>query len=137
MICLAILSDDRVLDSAHSTIRAGHLQRAERFIRDRLKDPELGPQAVAEAGGISLRYLQGLFRDAGTSVHAYIRDCRLDRCAEDLAEAANPRSIAEIGYRWGFADQSHFSKQFRARFGRTPGDARRAAAVRAEPMREA
>lgn len=125
LLCLSILGDGRVLDSAVSPIRAGHLHRAEQHIRDHLKSVDLGPQAVAEACGISLRYLQGLFKDAGKSVNGFIRDTRLDRCAEDLAQASDPRSIAEIAYRWGFADQSQFCKHYRARFGCTPSETRR------------
>jgi AraC-like DNA-binding protein len=127
MLCLSIVSDDRVLDSSVSSIRAGHLHRAEQYIRDYLKDPALGPQAVAEAGGISLRYLQGLFQDSGKSINGFIRDSRLDHCAEDLMSVTNTSTIAEIAYRWGFADQSQFCRHYRSRFGCSPGDTRREA----------
>lgn len=131
MLCLSIVSDDRVLDSSLSSVRAGHLHRAEQFICDNLKNRELGPQAVADAGGISLRYLQDLFQESGKSINGFIRDRRLDRCAEDLALVADTRTIAEIAYRWGFADQSQFCKQYRARFERSPTDTRREAFARA------
>lgn len=127
MLCLSIVSDDRVLDSAVSPIRASHLHRAEQYIRDNLKDPELGPQAVAEACGISLRYLQGLFQDSDKSINSFIRDCRLDRCAEDLMSLTAKGTIAEVAYRWGFADQSQFCKHYRTRFGCSPSDTRRQA----------
>ncbi|MFB2550498.1 AraC-like ligand-binding domain-containing protein [Ensifer soli] len=131
MLCLSIVSDERVLNSSVSSIRAGHLHRAEQYIRDNLKDPALGPQAVAEACGISLRYLQGLFQDSDASIVGFIRDSRLDHCAEELMSATNTATIAEIAYRWGFADQSQFSKHYRARFGRSPSDTRREAVARA------
>lgn len=127
MLCLSIVSDDRVLDSAVSPIRASHLHRAEQYIRDNLKDPDLGPQAVAEACGISLRYLQGLFQDSDKSINSFIRDCRLDRCAEDLMSLTAKGTIAEVAYRWGFADQSQFCKHYRTRFGCSPSDTRRQA----------
>ena len=127
MLCLSIVSDDRVLDSTVSPIRASHLHRAEQYIRDNLKNPELGPQSVAEACGISLRYLQGLFQDSDKSVNSFIRDCRLDRCAEDLMSLTARGTIAEIAYRWGFADQSQFCKHYRTRFGCSPSDTRRQA----------
>jgi AraC-like DNA-binding protein len=131
MLCLSIVSDDRVLDSSVSSIRAGHLHRAEQYIRDNLKNVSLGPQAVAEAGGISLRYLQGLFQDSQTSINGFIRDSRLDRCAEDLMAVTSTATIAEIAYRWGFADQSQFCRHYRTRFGCSPSDTRR------EAMRQA
>lgn len=129
MLCLAIRSDDRVLDSHVSPIRAAHLQRAEQYIRDHLKDADLRPQSVAEACGISLRYLQRLFTDSEKSINGFIRDTRLERCAEDLANVANKKSVAEIAYRWGFADQSQFCKHYRAQFGVTPTETRRKAAA--------
>lgn len=131
MLCLSVVSDDRVLDSSVSSVRAGHLHRAEQYIRDNLKNCDLGPHAVAEACGISLRYLQGLFQDSNKSINGFIRDSRLDRCAEDLTLVADTRTIAEIAYRWGFADQSQFCKHYRARFGCSPTDTRREAFARA------
>ena len=131
MLCLSIVSDDRVLDSNVSSIRAGHLHRAEQYIRDNIKSRHLGPQAVAEAGGISLRYLQGLFQENKKSINGFIRDSRLDHCAEELMSVTSTATIAEIAYRWGFADQSQFCRHYRARFGCSPGETRREAALRA------
>ncbi|NTJ43857.1 helix-turn-helix domain-containing protein [Agrobacterium larrymoorei] len=131
MLCLSIVSDNRVLDSSISSIRAGHLHRAEQYIRDNIKNRSLGPHAVAEAGGISLRYLQGLFQESNKSINGFIRDSRLDHCSEELMSVTNNSTIAEIAYRWGFADQSQFCRHYRTRFGCSPGDTRREAALRA------
>ncbi len=130
MLCLSIVSDDRVLDSSISSIRAGHLHRAEQYIRDNIKDAALGPQAVAEAGGISLRYLQDLFQASNKSINGFIRDSRLERCAEELMSVTGTAKIAEIAYRWGFADQSQFCRHYRSKFGCSPSDTRREAALR-------
>ncbi|WP_339947206.1 helix-turn-helix domain-containing protein [uncultured Albimonas sp.] len=131
LLCLSIRSDERVLDSNVSSIRAAHLHRAEQYIRDNLKDPDLGPAQVAEACGISLRYLQRLFSEREQSIIGFIRDKRLNRCAEEL-RAARAVSVAEIAYRWGFSDQSRFSRLYRTRFGCTPTETRRAAAAERE-----
>ncbi|EAR50102.1 transcriptional regulator, AraC family protein [Oceanicola granulosus HTCC2516] len=128
LLCLAIQRDDRVLHSQTSSVRAAHLFRAEQVIRDRLKDRDLTPQAVADACGISLRYLQQLFAETEQSVQGYIRERRLSRCDEDLRQPGRSDSVAEIAYRWGFADQSQFSRHYKARFGRTPRAARKEAA---------
>lgn len=127
MLCLAIRSDKRVLDSNTSSIRAAHLCRAEQFIRETLKNPDLSPQMVADVCGISLRYLQQLFSEAGESINGYIRDRRLIRCSEDLRAGGHGGTVAEIAYRWGFADQSQFSKHYRAKFGCTPTETRKEA----------
>ncbi|MER7480278.1 AraC family transcriptional regulator [Streptomyces sp. NPDC126510] len=33
-------------------------------------------------------------------------------------------TIAEVAHPWGFASQAHFTRVFRSRFGRTPGETR-------------
>lgn len=127
LLCLTIRGDGRVLHSNLSSVRAAHLGRAEQFIRENLKDPDLSPQAVAEACGISLRYLQQLFTETDQSIHTYIRERRLRRCDEELRGGGRGRTVAEIAYRWGFTDQSQFSKQYKLRFGRPPTATRREA----------
>ena len=128
LLCLTIAADQRVLGSNQSSIRAAHLARAEQFIRENLKDPALSPQMVADGCGISLRYLQRLFHETDQSIITYIRERRLKRSDEDLRSSIARVSIAEIAYRWGFADQSHFSKHYKAHFGRTPSETRKEAA---------
>jgi len=120
LLCLAMRSDDRILDSSSSTIRAAHLQRAEQFIRDNLANPKLNSQLVAEACGISLRYLQRLFAEADHSIVGYIRDKRLTRCDEALKLVNDTSTVANIAYKWGFYDQAQFCKYYRSRFGCTP-----------------
>ncbi len=125
LLCLSMRSDDRILDSTTSTIRAAHLQRAEQFIRDNLANPNLNSQVVAESCGISLRYLQRLFAENDHSVVGYIRDKRLTRCHETLKMANNTSSMAQIAHKWGFYDQAQFCKHYRNRFGCTPTDTRK------------
>ncbi len=126
LLCLAIRKDDRVLDSNMSSIRAAHLHRAEQFIRNNLSNEDLSSSIVAEACNVSLRYLQQLFLGADKSISGFIREKRLVRAREDLSvEAAT--TIAEIAHRWGFSDQSQFNKAYRAQFGCTPTETRKAA----------
>lgn len=127
LLCLAIMNDQRVLTSNLSSVRAAHLSRAETFIRDHLKDPDLNPGKVAEGCGISLRYLQRLFHETDQSIQSYIRERRLNRCNEELRSKRLGRSISDIAYDWGFADQAQFSKYYRSRFGKTASETRREA----------
>ena len=124
LLCLAIESDERVLDSNLSSVRAAHLFRAEQYIRSNLAKRDLQPQSAADACGISLRYLQRLFTDSNRSISEWIREQRLLMCDEELRRANSPHTISEIAYRWGFADQSQFSKHYRAYFGQSPSEAR-------------
>ena len=126
LLCLAIRNDDRVLDSNTSSIRAAHLHRAEQYIRNNLSNEDLSSALVAEACNVSLRYLQQLFSGADKSVTGFIREKRLVRAREDL-RVDGATTIAEIAHRWGFSDQSQFNKAYRAHFGCTPTDTRKAA----------
>lgn len=126
LLCLAIRKDDRVLDSNMSSIRAAHLHRAEQFIRNNLSNEELSSSLVAEACNVSLRYLQQLFLGADKSISGFIREKRLVRAREDLS-VESTTTIAEIAHRWGFSDQSQFNKAYRAQFGCTPTETRKAA----------
>jgi len=101
--------------------RAAQLLRIKMYIEDHLRDPELSPDQIARAHGISTRYLSKLFETAGTSVARFVWEQRLARIHGDLGESALAgRSISEIAFGWGFNDMSHFSRAFRARFGDCP-----------------
>ena len=81
--------------------------------------------SVAAGCGISVRYLHELLRETNTPLGQWIRDRRLQAAHEDLSDPANTRSIGEIAYARGFADQAQFSRAFRARFGMTASALRR------------
>ncbi len=124
LLALALQSDERVISSGGSTVRAAHLARIETFVRRYIDDPQLGPDDVAAGCGISVRYLHELLRDTNQTLGQWIRDQRLAAAQEDLADMRDKRSIGEIAYARGFADQAQFSRAFRARYGITPKEAR-------------
>ncbi|MCK0198174.1 helix-turn-helix domain-containing protein [Ancylobacter sp. 6x-1] len=126
LLAMAVESDERVLGSNSSSVRNAHLHRCEQFIRTRLGDTRLVPQMVADGCGISLRYLHQIFEAEGTTVCAYIRNQRLFACDAMLRDPACRKAISQIAYEWGFGDQAQFSRNYRARFGCTPSDARAA-----------
>jgi len=96
------------------------LNRILRYIETRLEDGSMSPKAIAEANGISVRYLYLLFSERGSTVAGWIRERRLARCRADLEDANGSRTIAEVAYRWGFSDSAHFSRLFKATYGMSP-----------------
>lgn len=83
---------------------------------------ELRPRDVAQALGISLRYLHKIFAASGTTFSAYVARERLERARGVLD---NPRlrqqTLTDIAHRFGFYDLSHFSRSFSRRYGMSPG----------------
>ncbi len=112
--------------SQQSAVRAAHLARIENFVRAHLADSGLAPQRIADACGVSLRYLHLLFKDTGDSVSQWIRDLRLQAAHEALSRADGRTSITRVAFDSGFGDQAQFSHAFRAKFGHAPSELLRA-----------
>ncbi|MGC2856253.1 GlxA family transcriptional regulator [Novispirillum sp. DQ9] len=89
-----------------------------------IADP-LGLEHLAALSGLGLRQFQRLFSERlGTTAMAFYRDLRLAK-ADDLLRQS-PLSILEVGLATGFPNPAHFARCFRARFGLSPGEVRRA-----------
>jgi AraC family transcriptional regulator, positive regulator of tynA and feaB len=94
------------------------------IIKDRFADPNISPSEVAAEMGISLRYLQSLFTDRGSTCSHYISSLRLDHAAHLIERRASMKTgqpLAEIAYACGFRDYTYFARGFRRRFSTTPG----------------
>lgn len=95
--------------------------RATSFIDAHLSSPDLTPSAVAAAHHVSLRYIQRVFQQHGTTVSEEIRRKRLHRCARDLTDPGlRHHTIRAIATRWGFPRPAEFSRAFRAATGTSP-----------------
>nr|SBO94425.1 Transcriptional regulator, AraC family [Nonomuraea gerenzanensis] len=105
------------------------LMRVHTFIEQRLGDIDLDPASVAAAHHISVRYLHRLFESENTTVAAWIRQRRLERCRADLISGATG-SVSAVGARWGLPDAAHFSRLFRQAYGMPPAEYRRNHTVR-------
>ncbi len=98
--------------------------RVRGIIKDGFADPDLDPREVAARAGISLRYLQKLFTQRGSTCSEFIYSFRLDYAAHLLQRQSAlgaSRAFREIAYASGFRDYSHFARKFRQRFGHAPG----------------
>lgn len=101
--------------------------RIQAWARDHLREESLTPRALARQHNISLRYLQLLFAEQGTSPARWIRDERLARCYEDLRDPRHDHlTIAAIGNRWGLCGgASQLCHLFREQYGCPPSEVRR------------
>lgn len=107
---------------------AALLRRVLRYMDQHYSDCNLSPEKVAEANGISTRYLHCIFQKSGLGVSRWIWERRLNATRKDLLDPAkfNMR-VSEIAFSHGFNTAAHFSRSFRARFGVSPKQLRAAA----------
>jgi AraC family transcriptional regulator, positive regulator of tynA and feaB len=93
--------------------------RAQAFIREHLRDPDLSIEQISSALGCTKRYLHMLFSERGMTVSDHIWRERLLHCRQEL-EAHAGKTITDVAFSWGFSSSSHFSRVFRKCFGVVP-----------------
>ena len=98
--------------------------RARRYIEAHLYDPDLTPDGVRQASGLSRATLYRLFQHEG-GLFAYIRNCRLRAAANELLRFPD-RPVVEIAYLCGFGSAPDFARAFRRAYDMTPSDFRAA-----------
>jgi AraC family transcriptional activator of tynA and feaB len=112
-------------DSAPCSRSANKLfTRIRGLIKERFADPDFGPAEAAAEAGISLRYLQKLFTQCGSTCTEFIYSLRLNHAARLLDRRkllSTGEPISAIAYNCGFRDYTHFARKFRLRFGCSPG----------------
>jgi AraC-like DNA-binding protein len=96
-----------------------------RTINQHFANPDLNAPMVADACGISLRYLCHVLRKKGLSFSQIVWDRRLGTARDWLREEKmRHHAINEIAYLCGFKSSAHFSRMFKSRYGIGPRDYR-------------
>jgi AraC family transcriptional regulator len=94
------------------------LRRAIEYIHDHLGE-DLSLASVAAQSGLSMFHFARMFKQAtGLTPHQYILRSRLTQAKQLLTTSSDP--VADVAYRVGFYDQSHFTAHFKRAFGLTP-----------------
>jgi AraC-like DNA-binding protein len=122
-LILSDLLSNALMLRADGPPRYSDLKRAQvmRRLKNRLRDPGLELKEISELEGLSLRSMQRLFQEIGTTPWSWVMENRLLGVAHDLRSAAYARkTVTEIAFSWGLSDPAHFSRSFKARFGCTP-----------------
>jgi AraC-like DNA-binding protein len=103
------------------------------FMEANYMDCELTPEKIANANGISMRYLHSLFQQAGLTVSKWMWERRLKATREDLLDPnMSHMRVSEIAFRRGFNDPAHFSRAFKNRFDVSPSKLRQISAEQLE-----
>lgn len=106
-------------------LRAARLQAILGKIAENFTDPAISAQTVAQALGLSVRYVHDLLQETGVGFAERVLELRLKRAHRMLSDRRyDAMKISEIALMSGFSDVSYFNRCFRRRFGATPGSAR-------------
>jgi AraC-like DNA-binding protein len=103
-------------------LRAVRLKAVLMILRKRFSEPDFSAQKLANATGLSERYVNELLYEAGASFTMRLTELRLRKAAELLA--CGERRVSDVAFDCGFNDLSYFNRCFRRRFGLTPTAAR-------------
>ena len=115
------------------------LAQAKQFILDNLHRDDLSLRMISDRVGVSARQINRLFRAEGTSTGQWIKGMRLERCAATLVDSESISiALSQVAFDAGFNDISHFCRDFKHRYGLSPGQYRRkfnSAAGQGQPTR--
>lgn len=82
-------------------------------------------EKMAAELNLSTPHFQRLFKcETGKTPASFLHDLRLDMAAEYLSKVDCFLQVKEIGRLVGLIDESHFTRDFKARFGATPTEYR-------------
>lgn len=123
LVAVSLSRQNRARTAEAESLTDATMLALKRAIHRRLREPGLAVADIAEAVGISERYVHKLLARSGSGFTDYVIDRRLDGIARDLNDPAMAdRAIGTIAFDWGFSDLSHFTRRFKQRFGCRPRD---------------
>jgi AraC-like DNA-binding protein len=103
-------------------------ERVDRYIAERLRDPQLTVERMASDLGWSRRTLARVFKRHGETLMDYVYRERLEGIRRDLLNPMlESHPLTDIARSWGFRNYTHFSDRFRSHFGVSPNTVRRRA----------
>lgn len=111
------------IDAASDPTLTGSLSAAIDLIDTHCTDPDFSARVLAEHMGLSARSLQRQFQLVHATPTRRILDARLERAYAKLASGfqGNDATVTDVAFASGFSDLSYFHREFRKKFGRTPG----------------
>lgn len=99
--------------------RRTKLERAQSYIAANLSDEKLSPEVIAKHAAVSLRTLNRLFAQVGTTPMRWVWQRRLEESHSALVGRPGT-NIADVAFKFGFREVSHFSRSFKAVYGASP-----------------
>jgi len=115
------LQEVRPPTSQLSRSRSLSLYNIKSCVEKHLAHPQLDSQMIAQATGLSSRYINELLAAEHTSLMRHVWERRLEKTHQDVLGARQTGlAVSDIAMKWGFNDLSHFSRAFKRKFGVSP-----------------
>lgn len=106
-----------------TAVRLAHRRRVLNLVESRFRDPEIGLACIAQALGLSPRYVQQILASHRETVSDLLRTRRMAEACRLLDRRGSSRaSVATIAYSVGYTDPAYFSRVFRQSMGMSPLD---------------
>jgi AraC-like DNA-binding protein len=128
LVGLAFGADGEGGDKARQRgLKAARRQAVVDDIGRHFTEPGLSAVQTALRLGVSPRYVHRVLEETGTTYSEHLLEHRLRLARRQLLDPKQAvGKVADIAYRAGFSDLSHFNRAFRRRFGVTPTAMRQA-----------
>jgi len=121
LIRALILSAAGDSPAAREVLEQTLITQVRAYVRQHLRDPNLGPDAIAVALAISTRHLYRVCGNAQLHLEQWIISSRLEGARMELSQtAARSTTITPIARPWGFKHPTHSARRFRAAYGMPP-----------------
>ncbi|MDE1991885.1 MAG: helix-turn-helix domain-containing protein [Rhizobiaceae bacterium] len=123
MILACVSPSAEHIEMATHPIAITLLDRAQKIIQSKLRDPTLGARTLERELGVSRSRLYRMFQAFGGVKH-YIQHRRLLDAHATLANPSDQRRIFDIAEQLCFTDGTEFSRAFKREFGYSPTEVR-------------
>lgn len=124
MLAFALQTSDGDMPAAETSVKLARLRSVQHWMESHVADSTLTLERIADANGISLRYLHVLFEECEMSASEWIWNRRLQLAYDCLARGEGS-SITAVAFDHGFNSSAHFSTMFRRKYGVSPRDVSR------------
>ncbi|MEX0780935.1 MAG: ATP-binding protein [Balneolales bacterium] len=101
---------------------ADMVNRLRTFVEERIRESEINVEDLSQEVYLSRRQLyRNLKAATGFTPAEFVREIKLSR-ARRLLENRQVKTVSQAMYATGYASRSYFTKMFKARYGKSPGE---------------
>lgn len=124
LLCICADTPESKTQSANHDLAGARFRIALNYIDRNFQDANISEQHVAAAQDISVRYLQKIFEQEGTTFVSHLTSKRMHTAQSMLQSHDDGKNVIEVAFSAGYNDLSNFYRMFKRSFGETPTEMR-------------